>query len=249
MRQYGLIGHSLSHSFSRNYFSKKFEQEGIVDSSYELFELNSIGQLTDLIQNKKNLVGLNVTIPYKESVLPYLTELDETAKKIGAVNTIRILRSVDHQLLLKGYNTDVIGFRESLKPFLAKEHDRALILGTGGSSKAVSYVLKQLQIPFYFVSRKPENEQSIHYDELDETSIKGFRLIVNCTPLGMHPSIDTLPAIPLGGIGAQHLVYDLVYNPKETLLLKEAKSRGALTVNGLSMLQLQAEAAWRIWNQ
>lgn len=248
MRKFGLIGSVLSHSFSKDYFSRKFEKENINAAAYELYELASIDALSSLIENETELRGLNVTIPFKESVISLLNETDHTAGVVKAVNTIRIDRSGD-KVILKGYNTDVIGFRDSLKPFLAKEHNRALILGTGGAAKAVSFVLKQLDIPHFFVSRKASATAQINYSDLDEKVLKSFPLLINTTPLGMYPNTESLPPIPLEGISNNHLVYDLVYNPKETLLLKEAAKRGAICVNGLSMLQLQAEAAWKIWNE
>jgi shikimate dehydrogenase len=248
MRKFGLIGSSLSHSFSKDYFSRKFDKEGIEATAYELYELPSINALSSLIKSEVALCGLNVTIPFKESVIPFLNETDHTAGVVKAVNTIKIDRSGE-QVTLKGYNTDIIGFRDSLKPFLAKEHNRALILGTGGAAKAVSFVLKQLDIPHFFVSRKASATAHVNYSDLDEKILRSFPLLINTTPLGMHPNTESMPPIPLEGISDNHLVYDLVYNPKETLLLKEAAKRGAICVNGLSMLQLQAEAAWKIWNE
>lgn len=247
MQEFGLIGKSLSHSFSQKYFEEKFLKEKINYCRYHLFPLSTIHELQDLIQNNNHLLGLNVTIPYKELVLPFLDEIDPIAKAVGAVNTIKINRKNDETKLI-GFNTDVIGFRQSLKPFLAKEHHRALIFGTGGASKAVAFVLKQLNIPYYKVSRKTSNQlQTITYDDIDAKAIESFPLLINTTPLGMYPEIDKLPPIKIAGIGKNHLVYDLIYNPTESLLLKKAKENGALCVNGLSMLKLQAEAAWEIW--
>ena len=248
MRTFGLIGNPLSHSFSKKYFTDKFEKEGILNTAYKLFQLDKVVDIKALLQQEKQLEGLNVTIPYKQAVITYLDELDPTAKAVGAVNTIKISIAEKNQLHLKGYNTDVIGFRQSLKPFLAKEHERALIFGSGGAAKAVAYVLDQLSIPFFVVSRNPKEEKEIAYSELDEASIARFQLLINCTPLGMYPDLDKMPPIEMEAVGKNHLVYDLVYNPLETKFLAAAKARGALTVNGLSMLQLQAEAAWEIWN-
>ncbi len=249
MQQFGLIGNPLSHSFSKNYFDKKFISEKINNCRYDLFPLASIHEFNNLLKNHKTLKGLNVTIPYKVSVMPFLDEIDPVAHSIGAVNTIAFENKFGKRHL-KGYNTDVIGFRQSLKPFLAKEHHRALIFGSGGASKAVAFVLKQLDIPFYKVSRKPNSKlQTISYDDLDAKAIESFPLLINTTPLGMSPMVDSMPPIDISGIGSNHLVYDLVYNPEETKLLKEAKKKKALCVNGLSMLKLQADAAWEIWKE
>jgi shikimate dehydrogenase len=261
-KKYGLIGYPLSHSFSKNYFNEKFEKENITDSEYELFPIKNIQELKSLIENQPALKGLNVTIPYKETVIPYLDELDETAKAVGAVNCIKIENydSKDFKLqksnfrnqTLKGYNTDVFGFRQSIKPFLETQHERALILGTGGASKAVHHVLKEIGIDCYFATRDKsgsENEKIFEYKELNEYMIAAFKLIVNTTPLGMFPHVDTAPEIPYQHITSSHLLYDLVYNPAETEFLKRGKAQGASTVNGLSMLKQQAEEAWRIWNK
>ena len=244
MNLFGLIGKQLSYSFSANYFSEKFHKEQLKDYGYRDFEIKSIADFQKVLSDNSNLHGLNVTIPYKESIIPYLDEIDPIAREIGAVNTIKYLKNGK----LKGYNTDVFGFRNSIKPFLDPNHSRALIFGTGGASKAIAYVLKALGIPFYFVSRNPSSEKEISYDDLDESSIASFRFLINCTPLGTHPNVDEMIPIETHAIGKKHLVYDLVYNPKETKLLKIAKSQGAIAVNGLSMLKIQAEESWRIWN-
>ena len=250
---YGLIGSPLTHSFSKKYFTEKFEKENISDCIYDLFPIESIDKLPQLIKDHPDLLGLNVTIPYKESVLPFLDELDETAKIVGAVNCIKIESGIRYQVSrLKGYNTDVFGFRQSIKPFLENHHERALILGTGGASKAVHYVLKEIGIDCYFVTRHKTQDASIKtfiYDELNENMINAFKLIVNTTPLGMFPDVNNAPQIPYEFISSSHLLYDLVYNPAETEFLKRGKEKGALIVNGLSMLQQQAEEAWRIWNR
>lgn len=251
MKQYGLIGYPLSHSFSKKYFTEKFERENIKNCQYNLFPIENIKLLPQLIADNPTLCGLNVTIPYKESVIPFLDELDETAKAVGAVNCIKISRHGD-SLHLKGYNTDVYGFRQSIKPFLEIQHERALILGTGGASKAVSYVLKEIGIDTYFVSRdkKPESkEKMLSYDELNENVINAFKLIINTSPVGTFPNIHDAPAIPYNFISPAHLLYDLVYNPPETEFLKRGKLQGAAIVNGLSMLQQQAEEAWSVWNK
>jgi shikimate dehydrogenase len=258
MKQYGLIGYPLSHSFSKKYFTEKFKKENISDCEYNLYPIENIDQLPQLIADNPTLYGLNVTIPYKESVIPFLDELDETAKAVGAVNCVKILRDENNHRLI-GYNTDVFGFRQSIKPFLEIQHERALILGTGGASKAVAYVLKEIGIDFYFVSRNKNQESRVEsqekkdkiftYEELNENVINTFKLIVNTSPVGTFPNIKDAPAIPYQFISASHLLYDLVYNPPETEFLKRGKARGAATVNGLSMLQQQAEEAWSVWHK
>ena len=243
MKQFGLIGKSLSHSFSKKYFSDKFQKESISDCSYELYELKVIDEIHKLFE-LPNLRGLNVTVPYKEAILPYLTKIDEEAALIGAVNTI-LIQGKERI----GYNTDIIGFKKSIRPFLAKEHSRALILGTGGAAKAIAIALKQLDIRYFYCSRSQATQgEIINYNDLDEQVIASFPLIINCTPLGTHPIIEEIPPVPLKGISEKHLVFDLVYNPLQSKLLFEAKSRGALICNGLNMLKMQAEASWKIWN-
>lgn len=239
---YGLIGYPLSHSFSKKYFTEKFEKENISDSEYHAFPIEKIELLTQLIKDNPSLKGLSVTIPYKESVIPFLDELDPTAKKIGAVNCIKITNGK-----LIGYNTDAFGFRQSIKPFLESQHERALILGTGGASKAVEYVLKEIGINCFFVTRNKTAENQFTYEEVNDNMLNAFKLIVNATPLGMFPNVDASPPIPYQFITSAHLLYDLVYNPAETEFLKQGKSKGATIVNGFSMLQHQAEEAWRIW--
>jgi len=241
MKRFGLIGKSLAHSFSREYFTSKFEKAGI-DAEYVNFELNDIGQVRQLIEDV-DLKGLNVTVPFKESVMAHLDELDSTAVSVGAVNTIKVKAGKT-----KGYNTDVRGFEQSLKPFLEHGMDKALILGTGGAAKAVKFVLSRIGLDVLFVSRDPKGESQIHYSDCNENAVKWHRLIVNTTPLGTYPKTEEKPPISYGGITSAHLLYDLVYNPSETEFLKEGKKRGALTVNGLSMLKIQAEESWKIWN-
>lgn len=250
-RSYGLIGYPLSHSFSKKYFTEKFEKENITDAEYSLFPIESIEMLPDLIKNDPFLGGLNITIPYKESVIPFLTEIDPVAKAIGAVNCIKIGQPGTGNEKLTGYNTDVFGFRQSIKPFIETQHERALILGTGGASKAVHHVLKEIGIDCYFVTREKEHNRpkTFSYDELTDYIISAFKLIVNTTPLGMHPAINEFPQLPYGAISKGHLLYDLVYNPAETEFLKQGKQQGASVVNGLSMLHQQADEAWRIWNK
>ena len=243
-KSYGLIGYPLSHSFSKKYFTEKFEKEKITDCEFNAFVIETISLLPQLIKDNPTLKGLSVTIPYKESVIPFLNDLDVTAKKIGAVNCIKI---TDKKLI--GYNTDAFGFKQSIKPFLESHHERALILGTGGASKAVEYVLKEIGISCHFVTRIKTAENQFTYDELNENMMKAFKLIVNASPVGMFPNVDSAPKIPYEFISSAHLLYDLVYNPTETEFLKRGKAKGAATVNGLSMLHQQAEEAWRIWNK
>ncbi|HET6227294.1 MAG TPA: shikimate dehydrogenase [Bacteroidia bacterium] len=254
LQSYGLIGYPLSHSFSKKYFTEKFEKEHLKDHEYNLFPIEKIDEFPGLIEKHPQLKGLNVTIPYKESVILFLNELDPTAKEIGAVNCIKIIND-GNQKKLTGYNTDAFGFRQSIKPFLESHHEKALILGTGGASKAVHYVLKTIGIDCYFVTRTkiigqqlvPKKEFS--YEELNEHVMEAFKMIVNTSPVGMYPNINDAPAIPYEFLTDKHLLYDLVYNPMETEFLKRGKKAGASAVNGLSMLHQQAEEAWRIWNQ
>lgn len=245
-KSYGLIGYPLSHSFSKKYFTEKFEKENIMDCEFNAFAIEKIEMLPQLIKDNPTLKGLSVTIPYKESVIAFLDELDETAKIIGAVNCIKISSGK-----LIGYNTDAFGFKQSIKPFLESHHERALILGTGGASKAVEYVLSEIGIDCHFVTRdksKVKSQKMFEYDEVNENMINAFKLIVNASPIGMFPNVNTAPKIPYEFISSSHLLYDLVYNPAETEFLKRGKAKGAATVNGLSMLHQQAEEAWRIWN-
>jgi shikimate dehydrogenase len=247
MKQFGLIGYPLSHSFSKKYFSEKFEKEKIENCAYELFPIERIELITDLIKQHPNLVGLNVTIPYKESVIPFLHELDATAKAIGAVNCIKIENG-----RLIGYNTDAFGFKQSIKPFLETHHERALILGTGGASKAVYHVLNEIGIDCFFVSRDKstlKTTKAFNYNELNEHVFNAFKLIVNTSPVGTFPNVSDAPEIPYELLTPNHLLYDLVYNPIETEFLKRGKQKGATAINGLSMLHQQAEEAWRIWNK
>ncbi|SFU43701.1 shikimate dehydrogenase [Pustulibacterium marinum] len=239
---FGLLGRNISYSFSRGYFSEKFEKEGIQDSFYTNFDIPSIDKFPEIIQQNKNLKGMNVTIPYKEDVIPYLDELDETAKMIGAVNTIQFKNNK-----LIGHNTDYYGFLKSLEPFLKPQHSKALVLGTGGAAKAVLYVMKLLGINAKLVSRNPKLKQ-YSYTDLNKEIIQNNKLIINTTPLGTHPNITDKPSISYQHITSEHLLFDLIYNPAETAFLLEGKKRGATIANGASMLQLQAEKAWTIWN-
>lgn len=247
MRRYGLIGYPLGHSFSKRFFEEKFAREGIADARYDLFPLPDIGHLPELIAENPDLCGLNVTIPHKQTVMRFLHELDETARAVGAVNTIRIRDG-----RLTGFNTDVTGFEQSLAnwpAFRRCKPTRACILGTGGAAGAVAYVLRKMQIGYVFVSRQPAGQNQISYEALNVRSAADFDLIVNTTPLGMYPEVDTCPPVPFDIFDARHLVYDLVYNPAETVLLRRAGTTGASVKNGLEMLHLQAEAAWNIWQE
>lgn len=243
----GLIGTKLSHSFSKKYFEQKFEKQGLANYSYSLFELDSIVKLPSFLDENKELHGFNVTFPFKESILPYLDSIEEEAKKIGAVNTVTVSWK-DGNRKLTGYNTDVLGFRNSIKPFLENTHERALILGTGGASKAIDFVLKKLGIETVFVSRNP-SEGQIGYKDINEYVIKYHKLIVNCTPLGTFPNVDEKPDIPYQLLNDSHTLMDLVYNPGVTEFMKQGKSQGAVVLNGLSMLQQQANGAWEIWSK
>jgi shikimate dehydrogenase len=242
MRIFGLIGFPLTHSFSKSYFSNKFALENIQDAQYQNFELSEIELIREVLIDK-NLCGLNVTIPYKQAVIPYLDSLDVAAKEIGAVNTIKRVNSK-----FVGYNTDYVGFEQSLKEKLQPYHTHALVLGSGGAAKAVQYVLKKNNIDFLNISRK-ESIDTITYNQITPQIFKKYSLIINTTPLGMYPNIDSCPNLPYHLITPQHYLYDLVYNPEETMFLNYGKKFGAKTKNGLDMLQLQAEEAWKIWNK
>ena len=277
MKHFALIGHPLSHSFSKAYFTEKFAREKI-DACYENIDIENLAQflssLRGAIATKQSIRGFNVTIPYKEAIIPYLDEIDETAQEVGAVNTVKVLDNGK----LKGFNTDVVGIEESLSSLRAKRSNpkalrpkgenphsstvdcfvadaprndggvNALILGTGGASKAVQYVLKKQHLPYHLVSRN-SNKGLFTYDKLTAEIIKSHLLIINATPVGMAPHINEAPSIPYEAITPQHVLFDLIYNPEETLFLCNGKAKGALTINGLNMLHTQAEASWRIWNQ
>lgn len=243
MHKLGLLGKNISYSFSRGYFKSKFEREGINDITYENFDIEDISIFPSIIQNTEGLKGLNVTIPYKQAVMPFLDKIDEKAKAIGAVNTIKVKKNGK----LVGYNTDCYGFKKSLKPYLKAHHKTALILGTGGASKAVAYVLKELGIAYEYVSRTASPNVRFTYDDLNESIIDEFEIIINCSPLGTFPNIENCPNIPYGGISEKHILYDLIYNPLETKFLKIGKQHNATTINGLKMLELQAEKSWSIW--
>jgi shikimate dehydrogenase len=242
--KFGLVGRNISYSFSRAYFAKKFERENL-SYSYVNFDLNSIDELRDIIKKTPNLKGLNVTIPYKEEVIPLLDDLDKRAQKIGAVNTIKITKSKK----LIGYNTDYYGFKNSLKLHLEKHHTRALILGTGGASKAVAYALKKLDLTYDYVSRSKKDGVKYTYTDLTYEIIKTYTIIVNCTPIGTFPNVNECPDIPYDAITKDHILYDLIYNPEQTKFLSYGAKKRAITINGLEMLKLQAEKAWKIWNK
>lgn len=242
MKQFGLIGKTLKHSFSKDYFTQKFEAEKLFDYSYHSFELDNIDRLPELLLQHPQLCGLNVTIPYKEAVLKFLDEEDVVVKTIGACNCIKISRGK-----LLGYNTDVFGFKTSLQPLLQARHNKALVLGTGGAAKAVAYVLQQLNIDFQWVSRK-ENENHLTYDSLTEEMLHNYPLIINTTPLGTFPNVDECPPIPYNFLTSRHLLFDLIYNPAKTAFLIKGEEKGATIKNGYEMLVLQAEASWKIWN-
>ncbi|NNK81623.1 MAG: shikimate dehydrogenase [Flavobacteriaceae bacterium] len=243
MADFGLLGKNIAYSFSRSYFSKKFESENLLHT-YVNFDLETIDLFPETIKGNPNLRGLNVTIPYKESVIPYLNKLNKKVKEIGAVNTIKFTKKGK----LVGYNTDYYGFKNALKPYLRQKDYKALILGTGGASKAVAYALKKLNIPYQFVSRKAKNSNHLTYSTLDKNILESYQLIINCTPLGTFPNIDICPDLPYQCIGKNHILFDLIYNPSETKFLSKGKEHGALTINGQKMLELQAEKSWKIWN-
>lgn len=241
---FGLIGKNISYSFSKKYFSDKFEKEELIGNSYENFDLQAITQFPKIIRENPNLKGLNVTIPYKEKIIPFLDKLNKKATKIGAVNCIKFTKKGK----LKGYNTDYYGFKKSIEPLLQPHHQKALILGTGGASKAVAFALEELGILHTFVSRS-KKEDAMDYKYINATTFDNFQIIINCTPLGTHPNLEEFPPIPYDFFTEEHIAFDLIYNPEETEFLKRAKSKNAVTKNGYEMLVLQAEKGWKIWNK
>ncbi len=245
MDKYGIIGHPLGHSFSKNYFNEKFHDEGI-DAEYINFDIQNIGNLPEVLATNPELKGLNVTIPYKEKVLSYLDYISVEARAIGAVNVIRVEHK-GNNVLLKGYNSDVIGFTRSIEPILEKFHRKALVLGTGGASKAVSYGLRSLGLETVLVSRF-ERPGTIQYKDITPDVVREYKVIVNCTPCGMYPNYEECPELPYEALDSHNILYDLIYNPDETLFMKKGREQGALTKNGIEMLLLQAFASWDFWN-
>ncbi len=246
MKKYGLIGYPLTHSFSKRFFIEKFEKEK-VNAVYENFEVKDISWFQDIVRSNPSLVGLNVTIPYKQLVISYLNELDEAADEVGAVNTIKIKR-IGERIHLKGYNTDIWGFETSLKPLLKNYHKKALILGTGGASKAIKYVLKKLKISYISASIEELQENEIKYKDIDKKMMAERLLIINATPLGTFPNVETFPPIPYQYVTDRHLLFDLVYNPETTRFMEKGKERGAIVKNGYEMLLQQALRSYEIWN-
>lgn len=245
MDKYGLIGYPLGHSFSIGYFNERFENENI-DAEYINFEIPTIDDLPEVLASNPQLKGLNVTIPYKEKVLPFLDSVSPEARAIGAVNVIRVTHK-GNKVTLKGFNSDVIGFTKSIEPMLEKHHKKALILGTGGASKAINYGLKSLGLETIFVSRY-ERPGTIQYESITPEVVKEYNVIVNCTPLGMYPQSDVCPKLPYEGLDSHNILYDLIYNPDQTLFMKKGLAHGAQVKNGLEMLLLQAFASWEFWN-
>ena len=243
-KRFGLLGRNISYSFSKGYFTDKFNNENFAGYTYENFDIPEITAFPEVIKNTLDLKGLNVTIPYKETVIPFLNKLSKKAAIIGAVNTIKITKKGK----LKGYNTDYYGFKKSLQPLLQAHHKKALILGTGGASKGVAFALDELDIPYTFVSREAK-ENGIDYDRINATTFDNYQIIINATPVGTSPNVEAFPLIPYEFFTDKHIAYDLIYNPAETQFLKKAKLQGAQIKNGLNMLIFQAEKAWKIWNK
>ncbi|MCG9792379.1 shikimate dehydrogenase family protein [Flavobacterium algicola] len=243
-KRFGLLGKNINYSFSRGYFTDKFEAGNYEDCTYENFDIPEITEFPDIVNNNDEVKGINVTIPYKELVIPYLDKLSKKAAKIGAVNTIKFTKKGK----LKGYNTDYYGFKKSLQPLLQPHHKKALILGTGGASKGVAFALAELDIDYTFVSRG-NKENSIDYSQINEETFSHYHILINCTPVGTSPDIDACPDIPYDHFTDKHIAYDLIYNPAETKFLQQAKAKGAQIKNGLRMLELQAEKSWEIWNK
>ncbi len=246
MKRYGLIGHPLSHSFSKGYFEGKFKELGL-EAEYRNFDFPTVEEALDAILATEDLQGVNVTIPYKRAVIPFLHELDPEAEAIGAVNTLKIHRFSDG-IRMKGFNTDVIGFRNSILPHLRDHHSKALILGCGGAARAAGHVLQKLGISCTSVSRN-SGSADLNYEAVTDAVVRMHQLIVNCTPVGMFPNVNEVPNIPLHSVTCDHLLFDMVYNPMETGFMRAGLERGATVLNGLEMLHLQAEASWAIWNQ
>ena len=242
---FGLLGKNISYSFSRGYFAKKFELLGLNKHEYKNFDIQDIAGFSSIIKDETCLKGINVTIPYKEEVMQYLDIIDNTAKAIGAVNTIKFTKRGN----LKGYNTDVVGFENSISPYFKSHHKFALILGTGGASKAIAYALKKNKIQYKFVSRKPSGKEEISYNDVTNEVLNKYHIIVNCTPIGTSPDIHVSPNIPYQFLSEKHLLFDLIYNPEISTFLAKGKQQGASIKNGFEMLEMQAEESWRIWNE
>ena len=242
MDKYGIIGNPLGHSFSKGFFTEKFAREGI-DAEYLNFQIPEIGKITEVLQENPELRGINVTLPYKTEVIPFLDELSNEAREIGAVNVVQIRNG--H---LKGFNSDIIGFTRSIQPLLKPHHRKALILGTGGASRAIRVGLTRLGLEWKYVSRTPR-EGMITYEDITAETLREYEVIVNCSPVGMFPKVDECPAIPYEFLTQDNLLYDLVYNPENTLFMKKGALQGAVVKNGLEMLHLQAIASWEFWNE
>jgi len=247
MKLFGLIGNPLTHSYSEKYFIEKFKKENISDCEYRLFPIKSIAQLPELLKNNPNLLGLNVTTPFKKEVLNYIDEADIIVKEVESVNAIKIEKK-QGKSFLKAYNTDIYGFYHSFQSLLKTCHKKALLLGTGGGASAVEFILQLLKIEYLIVSRTPTNKQ-ISYDEIDKSIIQNHKLIINATPVGTFPNINQSPEIPYQFLASEHFLFDLVYNPSETEFLKQGKKQGAKIQNGMQMLKLQADKAWELWNK
>ena len=248
MKTYGLIGYRLGYSFSKGFFTEKFEKENLQEHEYVNFELDTIDEFPGIFEKNDHIAGLNCTIPYKQQIMPFLDEIDEEAATVGAINTVKIIRSED-SVKLKGFNTDIYGFENSLQPMLNEKHKKALILGTGGASKAIKYILKKLGLSYVSASIEEKlNEGEIRYEDINEDLLKEYLVVINATPLGTFPKVDNCANIPYEFLTSDHVLFDLVYNPEETLFMKKGKAQGAAVKNGLEMLHLQAIKAWEIWN-
>jgi shikimate dehydrogenase len=243
-KRFGLLGRNINYSFSRGYFTEKFEKEKLAGYTYENFDIPTIESFLDIVKNNEHLCGMNVTIPYKEAVMPFLDKLSKKATKIGAVNTIKFTKKGK----LKGYNTDYYGFQKSLEPLLESHHKKALILGTGGASKGVAFALEELGIDYTFVSRN-SSETILGYNQITDLIFDEYQIVINSTPVGTSPNTEACPEIPYAFFTKKHIAYDLIYNPAETQFLKKAQQQGAKTKNGMDMLIFQAEKAWAIWNK
>lgn len=243
---YGLIGYPLAHSFSKDFFNEKFENEGI-NAEYRNFEMKDLSPLREIIDSTPSLKGFNVTIPFKEKIIEYLDEITPEAKAVGAVNVVKIIRR-GNDVILKGYNSDITAFRQSIEPLLDRQHTKAMVLGTGGAAKAVIGALHSMNVETKIVSRY-RRMGCVRYEDLDNETVKEYNVIINCTPVGMYPDTDVCPMIPYEAVNSRGIFYDLIYNPDETLFLKKGKEKGAVTKNGLEMLLLQAYESWNIWNE